>query len=60
MSMQTGGVSENESTAWLGIWERIAVEGSLLWQAVFAAVLLWDARESQTPGRSPLRRIQAA
>jgi hypothetical protein len=40
MSMETPDVSENEPTPWLGIWERIAVEGAILWQAVFATVLL--------------------
>lgn len=33
-------VSKNEPTPWLGITERIAVEGAMLWQAVFAAALV--------------------
>lgn len=48
MGMQTPGVSENEATPWLGIYERIAIEGSMLWQAVFAVLLWWRLRE--TPG----------
>jgi len=50
MGMEAPDVSENEPTPWLGIWERIAVEGSFLWEAVFAAVLLWQNRESRRDG----------
>ncbi|MCK9518983.1 MAG: DUF998 domain-containing protein [Dehalococcoidia bacterium] len=50
MSFETGGVGENEPTPWLGIYERIAVEGSMLWQAVFAVVLLRYARKWRTAG----------
>lgn len=41
MNMDIGAVSDNEPTPWLGVWERIAVEGAMLWMAVFAAALLW-------------------
>ncbi len=40
MNTQVGAVGDNEPTPWLGIQERIAIEGAILWQAVFAAVLL--------------------
>lgn len=44
MGTQTPNVAENEPTPWLGIWERLAIEGAFLWQAVFAAVLLYGMR----------------
>ena len=44
MNMDIGNVSDNEATPWLGIWERLAVEGAMLWEALFAAVLLWATR----------------
>ncbi len=44
MGLRTGAVGENEATPWLGIYERIAIEGSMLWMAVFAGVLLWEVR----------------
>jgi len=44
MNMDIAKVGNNESTAWLGVWERIAIEGAMLWEAVFAAVLLWSSR----------------
>ena len=49
MSTQTADVGENEPTPWLGIQERIAVEGAILWQSVFAAMLLLETsrRNSQ-------------
>ena len=50
-------VSENQPTAWLGIWERIAIEGAILWQAVFAAMLLWRMQGSQAPGDGTLRSV---
>lgn len=50
MSMEAPGVSEDEATPWLGIWERIPVEGSMLWQAVFAGVLLWHLRKPPEAG----------
>lgn len=40
MNMDVPKVGANEPTPWLGIWERIAIEGAMLWQAVFAAMLL--------------------
>ena len=54
MSMQTAAVGEDEPTPWLGIEERIAVEGAILWQSVFAAVLLLEMRPE------PLRRENQA
>jgi hypothetical protein len=45
MSLQTPNVGSNEPTPWLGIWERLVVEGAMLWQAVIASVLLWKQRE---------------
>jgi hypothetical protein len=45
-------VAENEPTPWLGIWERIAVEGAMLWQAAFAAALLWASRAAR-PSAGP-------
>ena len=53
MSTQTSRVGRNEPTPWLGIRERIAVEGSMLWQALFAAALLGCRRESLNPSRDP-------
>jgi hypothetical protein len=44
MNMQVGAVADNDATPWLGIWERLTVEGAMLWQAAFAGVLLWQAR----------------
>lgn len=57
-SLDAADVSSNASTAWLGIWERIAVEGAILWGAVFAAVLLWRSRRADAtavvrPDRGP-------
>lgn len=40
MNQDIEAVGNNEATPWLGIWERIAIEGAMLWQAVFAAVLI--------------------
>lgn len=45
MNAEVPDVGNNEPTPWLGIWERIVVEGAMLWQAVFAAVLLWGRRK---------------
>ena len=44
MNMDVADVADNEPTPWLGIWERIVVEGAMLWQAAFAAVLLSSLR----------------
>jgi peptidoglycan/LPS O-acetylase OafA/YrhL len=38
--MDASKISENEPTPWVGISERIAVFGSMLWIAVFATALL--------------------
>jgi len=38
MNTQVPAVGENEPTEWLGVVERIVVEGGMLWQAVFAVV----------------------
>ncbi len=46
MNMYVADVADNKDTPWLGIYERIAIEGAMLWQAVFAAVLLWTTRSS--------------
>jgi hypothetical protein len=47
MNMDVAKVGDNEATPWLGIWERIAIEGAMLWQALFAVALLssWRARQ---------------
>lgn len=47
MSMDIEEVGNNEPTPWLGIYERIVIEGAMLWQAVFAAVVLWSTRRSE-------------
>ncbi|MGE5597077.1 MAG: DUF998 domain-containing protein [Hyphomicrobiales bacterium] len=39
MGIQAPAVSDNDPTPWLGIWERITVEGAMLWQGVFAVLL---------------------
>jgi hypothetical protein len=44
MGMESPDVQDNDPTPWLGVWERIAVEGAILWQAVFAGVLLYRTR----------------
>lgn len=41
-------VGNDEPTPWLGVWERITVQGSMLWQAVFAAVLFHKTRPEAT------------
>lgn len=43
MNSQVEAVGDNQPTPWLGIWERITVEGAMLWEATFAAVLLWHS-----------------
>ena len=40
MNIEVPGVAENEPTPWLGIYERIVIEGAMLWQAIFAVALL--------------------
>lgn len=40
MNTMVEDVADNAETPWLGIWERITVEGAMLWQAVFAVVLV--------------------
>lgn len=40
MNTMVDDVAANAATPWLGIWERITVEGAMLWQAVFSAVLV--------------------
>lgn len=40
MNTMVNDVADNADTPWLGIWQRITVEGAMLWQAVFAAVLI--------------------
>ena len=51
MNMDIPKVADNESTPWLGIWERIAIEGAMLWEALFAAVLLWNSRAPRASGQ---------
>ena len=41
-----GGVDDNAATPWLGLYERVAVIGSMLWYAVLAVALLREP----TPG----------
>ena len=41
-----GGVDDNTSTDWLGVYERVAVLGSMFWYAVLAVALL---REPSPP-----------
>ncbi len=53
MNMDVQAVGDNEPTPWLGIWERITIEGAMLWQAVFAAVLLLNTRAE--PPRVPAK-----
>lgn len=45
MNTMVNDVTDNVDTPWLGIWERITVEGAMLWQAVFAAVLIRHGRQ---------------
>ena len=55
MNMDVAKVGDNEPTPWLGIWERIAIEGAMLWQAMFAVMLLWRARPRPVPEPNPFR-----
>lgn len=50
MNMDVDSVGNNAPTPWLGIWERIAVEGAMLWEAVFALALLWYSRPGRAEG----------
>lgn len=52
MNADVAKVGNNEPTPWLGIWERIAIEGAMLWEAVFAAVLLWSTHARKAPGQA--------
>jgi hypothetical protein len=54
MNLEVPDVADNKPTPWLGIWERITVEGAMLWQAVFAAVLLFGThhREARDAART--------
>lgn len=47
MNMDVEAVGNDEPTPWLGIWERIAIEGAMLWQAVFAIMLVRHSRSRQ-------------
>jgi len=51
MNMDVSDVADDKATPWLGIYERIAIEGAMLWQAVFAAALLWTTRNRRAPER---------
>lgn len=51
MNMDISKVEDDEPTPWLGVWERITIEGAMLWEAVFAAVLLWYAPRSRISGQ---------
>jgi hypothetical protein len=53
MNAQVGAVADNDATPLLGVWERISVEGAMLWEAAFAAMLFWQARTQR--GISRLR-----
>ena len=46
MNTMVNDVADNVDTPWLGIWERITVEGAMLWQAVVAAVLIRHGRQT--------------
>lgn len=50
MNTYVSEVGDNEPTPWLGIWERIAIEGAMLWEAAFAVVLLWHERTRKNLG----------
>jgi hypothetical protein len=52
MGFITPGLDNNEATPWLGIYERIAVFGPMLWLAVLAAGLLRDVARSGLPRSS--------
>jgi hypothetical protein len=42
------GVADNDPTPWLGVYERIAIEGSMLWYAALAVVLLRERPATET------------
>lgn len=52
MNMDVSKVGNDEPTPWLGIYERIAIEGAMLWQAVFAGALLWASRRRTAEERN--------
>jgi len=52
MNMDVSKVGNDEPTPWLGIYERIAIEGAMLWQAVFAGALLWASRRRAAEERN--------
>jgi hypothetical protein len=56
MSLETPNVADNEPTPWLGVFERIAIEGSLLWFAILAVVLL---RRTTVEDVIPAREAEA-
>ena len=44
MNTHMKGVANDEPTPWLGVYERLAIEGAMLWLAVFSARLAWGPR----------------
>ena len=51
MNMDVNDVGNNDPTPLLGIWERIAIEGAMLWEAIFALALLWNSRAVEASSR---------
>jgi hypothetical protein len=51
------GIDDNESTPWVGVFERIIVLGSMLWMAVLAITLLRVQRDV-SPSRGEWRQEQ--
>jgi hypothetical protein len=46
MGTETSDVANDEPTPWLGIYERFAVEGPMVWISVLGATLLHEHRRS--------------
>jgi hypothetical protein len=60
MAMETPDVGDDQPTPWLGIWERIVVEGAMVWISVLALVLLRRTEITPTEdGPSPPPALSA-
>ncbi len=46
---QISAIAAGEPTPWMGLVERVAVYGPVVWTAVFALALWWRAEDASTP-----------
>lgn len=56
VSLNAGGVADNDSTPWIGVFERINVFGAMLWMAVLAVVLLRAPTGSKSAAQQEVTR----